>query len=116
MDRMGTERVDRIYLAGAFGSHIDVGYAMAIGLIPDCNLDKVASGGNAAGTGARIALLSAKARQEIEAVTRRVEKVETAIAENFQEYFVAAMSLPHGTEPFPQLKAWLKAEGLSADQ
>ena len=116
MDRMGTDRVDRIYLAGAFGSHIDVGYAMAIGLIPDCNLEMVASGGNAAGTGARIALLSAKARKEIEAVTRRVEKVETAIAEDFQEYFVAAMSLPHGTEPFPELKAWLKAEGLSAEK
>ncbi|MDH3669267.1 MAG: ASKHA domain-containing protein [Paracoccaceae bacterium] len=113
MDRMGTAQVDRIYLAGAFGSYIDVAYAMAIGLIPDCDLAQVASAGNAAGTGARIALLSAKARAEIDRVCRQVEKVETAIAEDFQEYFVAAMSLPHASDPFPQLEAWLEAEGLA---
>ena len=112
MDRMGTTQVDRIYLAGAFGSHIDVAYAMAIGLIPDCELEKVASAGNAAGTGARIALLSRAARQEIERVARTVEKVETAIAEDFQEYFVAAINLPHATDPFPKLEAWLASEGL----
>ena len=116
MDRMETDTVDRIYLAGAFGSHIDVGYAMAIGLIPDCALDKVASAGNAAGTGARIALLSAKARMEIEKVARRVEKEETAIAEKFQEYFVAAMSIPHSSEPYPLLHAWLEEEGLQREQ
>jgi len=114
MDRMGTDRVDRVYLAGAFGSHIDVGYAMAIGLIPDCDLDRVASAGNAAGTGARIALLSGKARTEIDRVARRVEKVETAIAEDFQEYFVAAMSLPHASDPFPKLHAWLEEQGMLA--
>lgn len=112
MDRMGTDHVDRIYLAGAFGSYIDVGYAMAIGLIPDCDLDKVSSAGNAAGTGARIALLSARSRKEIDRVCRTVDKVETAIEPDFQEYFVAAMSLPHSTEPFAKLNAWLEAEGL----
>ena len=58
MDHLGIDRVDRITLAGAFGSHIDVKYAMVLGLIPDCELAKVASAGNAAGTGARIALLN----------------------------------------------------------
>ena len=114
MDRMGTNTVDRIFLAGAFGSHIDVGYAMAIGLIPDCDLKKVASAGNAAGTGARIALLSANARDEIDRIARQVEKVETAIAEQFQEYFVAAMSLPHSTEPYPELNKWLDTQGLAS--
>ena len=51
MDRLGVDRVDRIRLAGAFGSHIDVKYAMVLGMIPDCPLEKVASAGNAAGTG-----------------------------------------------------------------
>ena len=112
MDRMGTDHVDRIYLAGAFGSYIDVGYAMAIGLIPDCKLDRVASAGNAAGTGARIALLSASSRVEIDRVCRLVDKIETAIEPDFQEYFVAAMSLPHSTEPFDMLNEWLIKQGL----
>ncbi|MEM7226771.1 MAG: ASKHA domain-containing protein [Pseudomonadota bacterium] len=112
MDRMGTAHVDRIFLAGAFGSHIDVAYAMAIGLIPDCDLAKVASAGNAAGTGARIALLSLAARREIDRVARTVEKVETAIATDFQEYFVAAINLPHASDPFPKLEAWLAENGL----
>jgi uncharacterized 2Fe-2S/4Fe-4S cluster protein (DUF4445 family) len=112
MDRMGTDHVDRIYLAGAFGSYIDVGYAMAIGLIPDCKLDRVESAGNAAGTGARIALLSASSRVEIDRVCRLVDKIETAIEPDFQEYFVAAMSLPHSTEPFDMLNEWLIKQGL----
>ncbi len=114
MDRMGTDHVDRIYLAGAFGSYIDVGYAMAIGLIPDCDLEKVSSAGNAAGTGARIALLSASSRAEIDRVCRMVDKVETAIEPEFQDYFVAAMSLPHSTEPFDKLNAWLVKQGLAS--
>ena len=72
----------------------------------------LSSAGNAAGTGARIALLSAKARGEIERVARLVEKEETAIAEKFQDYFVAAMSIPHSSEPYPLLNAWLEKEGL----
>jgi uncharacterized 2Fe-2S/4Fe-4S cluster protein (DUF4445 family) len=107
MDRMGTAHVDRIYLAGAFGSYIDVAYAMAIGLIPDCDLSKVSSAGNAAGTGARIALLSGAARDEIDRVCRRVEKVETAIEPDFQEHFVAAMNIPHAHAPYPHLEKWL---------
>jgi len=66
MDRMGVDSVDRIRLAGAFGSHIDVKYAMVIGLIPDCDLSHVSSAGNAAGNGALMALLDRNARQDIE--------------------------------------------------
>jgi uncharacterized 2Fe-2S/4Fe-4S cluster protein (DUF4445 family) len=103
MDAYGTDRVDAIVLAGAFGSHIDVKYAMVLGLIPDCPLDRVRSAGNAAGTGARIALLNAAARQEIEAVVRRIEKIETALEPRFQEHFVNAMAIPHKTDGFPNL-------------
>src|SRR3546814_10981504 len=103
MDRLGVDRVDRITLAGAFGSHIDVKYAMVLGLIPDCDLARVGSAGNAAGTGARIALVNRSARAEIERVVRRVEKVETAVEPRFQEHFVRAMAIPHRTDPFPHL-------------
>ncbi|HUG62589.1 MAG TPA: ATP-binding protein, partial [Methylomirabilota bacterium] len=103
MDRYGAEKVDRIVLAGAFGSHIDVKYAMVLGLIPDCLLDSVRSAGNAAGTGAQIALLNATARREIAEVVGKIEKVETAIAPRFQEHFVAAMAFPHKSDPFPNL-------------
>jgi len=103
MDRAGVERVDRIVLTGAFGSHIDVRHAMVLGMIPDCDLAKVAAAGNAAGTGARIALLNRAARAEIETVVRRVEKVETAVEPRFQEHFVEAMAIPHKSHPFPNL-------------
>ena len=103
MDRLGVDAVDRIVLTGAFGSHIDVKHAMVLGMIPDCALEKVAAAGNAAGTGARIALLNRAARTEIETVVRRVEKVETAVEPRFQEHFVEAMALPHKTHGFPNL-------------
>ena len=103
MDRMGVDSVDRIVLTGAFGSHIDVKRAMVLGMIPDCPLDRVAAAGNAAGTGARIALLNRAARVEIESVVRRVEKIETAVEPRFQEHFIEAMALPHKTHPFPNL-------------
>ncbi len=94
---------ERVTLAGAFGAQIDPVYAMALGLIPDCDLAKVASAGNAAGTGARVALLNLAARAEIERVVRQIEKIETAIEPNFQNLFVAAMAIPNKTDPFPNL-------------
>jgi uncharacterized 2Fe-2S/4Fe-4S cluster protein (DUF4445 family) len=103
MDHLGIDRVERITLAGAFGSHIDVKYAMVLGLIPDCPLDKVSSAGNAAGTGARIALLNRRARAEIERVVKQIEKIETAVEPRFQEHFVGAMAIPHKSAPYPNL-------------
>jgi len=105
MDRMHVEDIQRIRLAGAFGNHIDVKYAMILGLIPDCDLENVASAGNAAGIGGRIALLDRKSRREIEETVRRIEKVETAIEPKFQEHFVEAMAFPHKTAPYPKLRA-----------
>jgi uncharacterized 2Fe-2S/4Fe-4S cluster protein (DUF4445 family) len=103
MDKLGVDKVDRITLAGAFGSHIDVKYAMVLGMIPDCDLAKVTSAGNAAGTGARIALLNRGARDEIARVVKQVEKIETAVEAKFQEHFIGAMALPHKTAPYPHL-------------
>jgi uncharacterized 2Fe-2S/4Fe-4S cluster protein (DUF4445 family) len=114
MDRMRVERVDRIRLAGAFGSHIDVKYAMVLGMIPDCDLDKVTSAGNAAGTGARIALLDRKTRPEIEDLVRRVEKVETAVEARFQAHFVDAMAIPHASALYPSLSRAVRLPESSA--
>ena len=103
MDKLGVAHIDRIVLAGAFGSHIDPIYAMALGMIPDCDPAMVSSAGNAAGTGARIALLNRAARAEIEDVVRRVEKIETAVEPAFQEYFVDAMAIPHAKDAYNNL-------------
>jgi uncharacterized 2Fe-2S/4Fe-4S cluster protein (DUF4445 family) len=105
MERYGVDRVDRIRLAGAFGTHIDPRHALVLGLVPDCEPERVTAAGNAAGTGALIALLSGAARREIEEVVRRVEKVETAVEPRFQEHFVQAMAIPHDTDPYPRLAA-----------
>ena len=104
MDKFGVDTVDRVVLAGAFGAHISAKHAMVLGMIPDCPLDKVTSAGNAAGTGARIALLNTKARSEIEDTVRRIEKVETAVEPRFQEHFVNASAIPNSVEPFPVLE------------
>ena len=103
MDHLGIDRVKRIRLAGAFGSHIDVKYAMILGLIPDCKLENVSAAGNAAGTGAVIALVDENARATIEAQVRRVEKIETAVEAKFQEHFILAMAIPHKTHEFTEL-------------
>ncbi len=103
MDEMGVDKVDRVVLAGAFGAHISPKHAMVLGMIPDVALDKVQSAGNAAGTGARIALCNSAARAEIERVVQQINKIETAIEPRFQEHFVAASAIPHATDPFPEL-------------
>ncbi|MEQ9693290.1 ASKHA domain-containing protein [Shimia sp. SDUM112013] len=105
MDEMQVDTVDRVVLAGAFGAHISTKHAMVLGMIPDAPLDKVTSAGNAAGTGARIALSNLAARREIERVVRQITKVETAIEPRFQEHFVNANAIPHATDPFPELNS-----------
>ena len=99
MKERGVDRVDRVRFAGAFGAQIDARYAMVLGMIPECDLDAVSSAGNAAGTGARIALLDRKARPLIEAQVRNVEKIETATRPEFQDLYVAAMAIPQRKSP-----------------
>ena len=114
MDRLGVAQVDRIRLAGAFGSHIDVKYAMVLGMIPDCDLGQVSSAGNAAGAGARIALLDEDSRSAIAEVVRSIEKIETAVEPRFQEHFVEAMALPHKSHAFPNLATVVDLPQLAA--
>ena len=113
MDEIGTDRVERVILAGAFGAHISPKHAMVLGMIPDVPLDKVTSAGNAAGTGARIALCNVEARKAIEATVRRIHKVETAIEPRFQEHFVNANALPHAVDSFSGLRQIVSLPDLS---
>ena len=116
MDRMDVHTVDSIRLAGAFGSHVDVKYAMILGLIPDCEISHVTSAGNAAGTGARIALLDRNSREEIRQVVRNIEKVETAVEPSFQKHFVDAMFIPHKTAKYKHLAAVVDLPEPSVDE
>ncbi|HSR47679.1 MAG TPA: ASKHA domain-containing protein, partial [Anaerolineales bacterium] len=111
MNRLGVERVDQILLAGAFGSYISPVHAMVLGMIPDCDLDRVRAVGNAAGDGARIALLNRDARVEAARLADWVEHVQIAVDPDFQESFVAAMSLPHASESYPHLEGILSPGG-----
>ncbi len=105
MDKLAITTVDEIRFAGAFGSFIDPKYAMVLGLIPDCDLARVTAVGNAAGTGARMALINRDFRREIETAVTEIEKIETALEPDFQRLFVSAMALPNKLDAFPNLAA-----------
>ncbi len=103
MDEIGAQTVNRIVLAGAFGSHISVKHAIVLGLIPDCAFENVKAVGNAAGAGACLALLDVDARRRIERSVRDIRNVETATHPSFQTYFLNASDIPNASDPFPHL-------------
>ncbi len=101
------ERVDKVILAGAFGSFISPLHAMVLGLIPDCELDRVVAVGNAAGDGARFALLNRDFRNKAKELARWVQHISTPLESSFQDEFVAALNIPHARDAFPHLAAVL---------
>jgi uncharacterized 2Fe-2S/4Fe-4S cluster protein (DUF4445 family) len=103
LDETGIETPDKIILAGAFGSYIDKTKAMLIGMIPDCALENVYAVGNAAGDGARIALLNVEKRREAIEVAQRVTRYELPTDPAFQNQFMLALNFPHMIEPFPHI-------------
>ena len=113
MRKLGIKEFDRLAVAGAFGSHIDKAEAMVIGMFPDCDLKKVEYIGNAAGDGARIALLNVDKRKEANEIARKVEYVELALEEDFNDRFGEAMQFPHMFDAFPHLEGILPAEALN---
>ncbi|RMF00307.1 MAG: DUF4445 domain-containing protein [Chloroflexi bacterium] len=115
MLRAGVQAVDRIVLAGAFGSYIDPKYALVLGLVPDCALEHVYSVGNAAGDGARIALLNRHKRLEAQEISPWIKYIETAIDDDFQDQFVDAIHLPHKSDAFPHLDGILPEPVLPAE-
>ena len=100
-------RVERVLLAGAFGSYISPLHAMVLGMIPDCGLENVTAVGNAAGDGARIALLNREQRHRAREIAENAKHVQIAVAPEFQTEFVAAMAIPHATDLFPHLNGTL---------
>jgi len=113
MKKLGVENLDKVILAGAFGSYIDPQEAMVLGMFPDCDLKNVYAIGNAAGDGARIALLNRDKRVEAEEIARKVEYVELTIEKDFQKEFIEAMQIPHMKDLSPHLKGIVKDEILN---
>lgn len=112
INRMGVEGVDKVKIAGAFGTHVDREKALIMGLFPDCEIKKIESIGNAAGDGCRAALLNREKRAEANWVSRNVEYIELTVEENFEQEFMRAMQLPHMTDKFPHLEGLVPAEIL----
>jgi uncharacterized 2Fe-2S/4Fe-4S cluster protein (DUF4445 family) len=104
MRTLGVEKLDKVILAGAFGSYIDKESAALLGLFPDCEPEKVYAVGNAAGDGARIALLNTDKRKEADKIARQVEYIELTLAPDFDKVFAQAMWLPHMKDRFPNLE------------
>jgi uncharacterized 2Fe-2S/4Fe-4S cluster protein (DUF4445 family) len=109
MKRLGVTKLDKVILAGAFGSYINKESAMMIGMFPDCEMENVYAVGNAAGDGARIALLNKAKRDEANVISRQVEYVELAVDPTFQREFMESMHLPHMKDKFPHIQHILDA-------
>jgi uncharacterized 2Fe-2S/4Fe-4S cluster protein (DUF4445 family) len=107
MNRLGITKIDRVILAGAFGSYIDKTSAAVIGLFPDCDQKNVYAVGNAAGDGARLALLNVDRREEADLWARRVEYVELTLEPEFHRVFTQSLLFPHGEDRFPHLRGVL---------
>ncbi len=110
MLRMGIDKVDKLKIAGAFGTHVDREKALVMGMFPDCEIEKISSVGNAAGDGCRAALLNREKRKEADWISRNVEYIELTVEPNFQDEFMGALELPHATDEFPHL------EGIVPDE
>lgn len=113
MRRLGIEKLDKVILAGAFGSTIDTEEAMVLGMFPDCDLKNIYAVGNAAGDGARIALLNRDKRLEADEIARKVGYMELTLEADFQKEFIESMQIPHMKDPFPHLKGIVKDEILN---
>jgi uncharacterized 2Fe-2S/4Fe-4S cluster protein (DUF4445 family) len=92
---IGSSQIARVFLAGAFGNFIDKRSALRIGLLPPTiPLERIQGVGNAAGQGARMALLSTSIRRRAEAVARRVEYFELSKHPRFEEIFIESLAFP----------------------
>ena len=103
METLGVEKLDKVILAGAFGSYIDKQSAAVLGMFPDCKPENVYSVGNAAGDGARMALLDVEKRKEADEFARKVEYIELTVNPNFEKTFARSMWIPHMQDKFPNL-------------
>lgn len=88
------KEIDHVYLAGAFGNYMDPESAAAIGMIPRNLLSCIIPVGNAAGEGAKIALLNSRERREMNTLMKKTEFVELATSPEFQDCFVDELNFP----------------------
>ncbi len=95
LEEAGVQETDlaRVLVAGAFGTYIDIGHAVAIGMLPDLPLERFEQVGNVAGTGARMALLSRAERERAARIARRVRYIELTVHPSFREYFTRSLQL-----------------------
>lgn len=104
MKNLGVKELDKVLLAGAFGSYIDREASMVIGMFPDCDLEKVKAVGNAAGDGARIALVNKEKRKEADILARQIRYIELTVDPEFQKEFMMSMHFPHMKDSFPHIQ------------
>ncbi|MFO7556300.1 MAG: ASKHA domain-containing protein [Desulfobacterales bacterium] len=101
--------IDRIYLAGGFGSYVDLEKAMVIGLLPELDPDRIRFIGNGSLMGAKMSCLTNRIRKDVVEVTRRMTNFELSETPSFMNNYVAALFLPHtDMDQFPKLKAHLE--------
>ncbi len=97
--------LSKVFIAGAFGLYLNPESAKTIGMIPDVSLDKIVFAGNTAGSGARIALMSKKIREEAEELVDKISYIELAADPNFEHEFASALRFPHkNINLFPSIK------------
>lgn len=102
---LSTEMIERLYLAGAFGEHLDIKAAVKIGLLPDMPPERVTVAGNTALMGSYITLLSSEAREQVKSIARSATYVDLSTSNDFMEEFVSAQMLPHtDLELFPSVE------------
>jgi uncharacterized 2Fe-2S/4Fe-4S cluster protein (DUF4445 family) len=92
------EQIERVVVAGAFGTYLDVGSALTIGMFPPLPCERFVQVGNAAGMGAKMALVSRRCRETAEEIARRVEYVELTTHPRFVEEYTAALMLPANSQ------------------
>jgi len=88
------EQIDQVIIAGAFGNYIDLASAVAIGMLPDLPLDRFAQVGNAAGIGAKLALVSYPHRATAQSIAASSQYIELAGSVRFNRAFMRAMRFP----------------------
>lgn len=111
MARMGIkeEEIENFFVAGAFGNYIDPENARIIGLYPELPIDKYKFVGNAAGTGAKLVLISREMREKAEEIPKRVKYLELAADPDFQRAFLDSMYLPfRDLDRYPLTVEYLK--------
>ena len=103
LDKLGRDKPEQVILAGAFGSHLDLRRSLMTGLFQDVGFENMKSAGNAAGDGARMALMNRAKREEAEHIARKIHYVELTNEPSFVPHFVNATLVPHKTHRFASL-------------